>query len=160
MNSAVERLENSVQRLVETIEALPSEALYRAPAPGDWPVMSTLAHVVELMPYWSRQALDVARRTQAGQPFGRTHDDPDRIGAIEQHGNDSLDRALQRIQSAKAEAVQLLHLIPADGWSKTARHATRGEMTVQEIVDRFLLSHVDEHLEQARAAIQAVGAAR
>jgi hypothetical protein len=121
--------------------------------------MSTLAHVVELMPYWSRQALDVSRRPQNNQPFGRTQEDPGRIGAIEQHGNDSLDTMLQRLEAATTEAIQLLQQIPADGWTKTARHANRGEMSVEQIVEQFLTSHVEDHLEQARAAIRAVGVA-
>ena len=137
------------------MQTLPEEVLYRAPTPGEWPVMSTLAHVVELMPYWARQAREVAARPRNGEPFGRTHDDPDRIGAVEQHGRDSLGAALERIRQALDETVRTLRAIPAEGWSRTARHANRGEMSVEAIVDQFLVSHVEEHLGQAREAIRA-----
>ena len=151
----ISRIETSVQELVDTVEALPQQVLYAEPAPSEWPVMSILAHVVELMPYWARQALDVSRRSADGQPFGRTHDDPDRIGAVQQHGQDSLDSILPRLRTACTEAIDTLQQIPADRWTRTARHANRGDMTVEQIVDQFLVSHVEEHLTQARQAITA-----
>ncbi len=151
----IKRLEASVHSLIETVQGLPEELLYRAPNPGEWPVMSTLAHVVELMPYWSRQARAVAARERNGEPFGRTHDDPDRIGAVEQHGRDSLASALERIRGALGETVRTLRDIPAEGWSRTGRHANRGEMSVEAMIDQFLVSHVEEHLGQAREAIRA-----
>jgi uncharacterized damage-inducible protein DinB len=152
----ISRIETSVQQLVDTVEALPEQVLYAEPEPSEWPVMSILAHVVELMPYWAHQALEVSRRPADSQPFGRTHDDADRIGAVQQHGHDSLDSMLPRIRSGCAEAVDTLRQIPPEGWARTARHANRGDMSVEQIVDQFLVSHVEEHLTQARAAISAL----
>ncbi len=76
----IQRLERSVNQLILEIERLPADVLYRAPSEGEWPVMSTLAHLAELMPYWAHQATGIAARPD--EPFGRTHDDPDRIGAV------------------------------------------------------------------------------
>ena len=156
MTDRTSRIQTAVQQLTQTAEALPDKVLYAEPEPNEWPVMSILAHVVELMPYWAKQALEVSRRSQNGQPFGRTHDDPDRIGAVQQHGRDSLDSMLPRVQAACSEAVDLLAQIPPDGWARTARHANRGDMTVEQIVDQFLVTHVEDHLAQARAAISAL----
>src|SRR5262249_45806082 len=79
-------LERTVHDLLGEIEALPADVLYREPVPGEWPVMSTLAHLAELLPYWAHEAADLAR--SPGKDFGRTHDDPRRLGAIAQHGHD------------------------------------------------------------------------
>lgn len=152
----ISRIQTAVQHLTDTAQTLPSNVLYAEPEPNEWPVMSILAHVVELMPYWAKQALEVSRRSADSQPFGRTHDDPDRIGAVQQHGRDSLDSMLPRVQTACAEAVDLLRQIPQDRWTRTARHANRGDMSVEQIVDQFLVNHVEEHLTQARAAISAL----
>ena len=151
----ISRIQTAVQQLTDTAQALPSNVLYAEPEPNEWPVMSILAHVVELMPYWAKQALEVSRRSADSQPFGRTHDDPDRIGAVQQHGRDSLDSMLPRVQTACSEAVDLLRQIPEDRWSRTARHANRGDMSVEQIVEQFLVSHVEEHLKQARETITA-----
>ena len=57
-----QRLEASVQRVLQDIERLPADVVYREPRPGEWPVMSTLAHVSELLPYWAHQAEGVVER--------------------------------------------------------------------------------------------------
>jgi uncharacterized damage-inducible protein DinB len=156
VDERVQRIETSVQRLIETVEALPTNILYREPAAGEWPVMSTLAHVVEVMPYWAHQAVEVAGRQQNDLPFGRTHDDPDRIAAVDQHGGDSLDSMLPRLRQSLDECVRTLRSIPADRWTRTAHHANRGEMSIEAIVDSFLVNHVQEHLAQAQQAITAL----
>ena len=77
----IAHVERIVRRLVSEIEQLPSEVLYREPEPGEWPVMSTLAHLEELLPYWAREAADLAKAP--GKAVGRSHDDPRRIGAVQ-----------------------------------------------------------------------------
>src|SRR5205823_1082285 len=87
------------------------------------------------------------------QPFGRTHDDPERIRAVEEHAGESLEKAIELVQEALRECVQTLRAIPAEGWRRTARHARRGELTVEQFVDMFLVEHVEEHRRQAEATI-------
>src|SRR5262249_5134135 len=126
------------------------------PRPGEWPVMSTLAHLAEMLPYWAHQAESVARAPEVS--FGRTHEDPDRLGAIDQHGHDSLDTTVNRIRSALRECVSTLRRIPKQGWSTVGTSPTRGTMSVKQIVDRFLVSHADEHAAQTRATLEALQA--
>ena len=38
--------------------------------------------------------------------------------------------------------------LPADAWQLRGTHPTRGEMPVTEIVERMLLSHLEEHADQ------------
>ena len=45
---------------------------------------------MEMLPYWAEQARAVAARSQDGEAFGRTHDDPERIAAVRQHARDDL----------------------------------------------------------------------
>ena len=150
----VQRLERSVNQLIGEIERLPAEVLYRAPSPGEWPVMSTLAHMAEMLPYWARQAQGIA--SQPGQPFGRTHDDADRIGAVEEHGHDSLDVAVARLRTSLQECVTALRALPEDAWAKAGRHPTRGMMTIEQLVDAFVINHAEEHATQLQTTLQAV----
>ncbi len=152
-------LDESVRALAATAEGMSQNALYRAPGPDDWSVMKVLAHAVELLPYWAHQASEVASRAERNQPFGRTHDDPDRIAAVEDHGADPLRQMLPKLEASLREAVATLRSIPPDAWSKTALHARRGEMSVADIVDQFMVQHMDEHVAQARQIAAAVGAA-
>jgi uncharacterized damage-inducible protein DinB len=152
----VERLQASVQRLLTEIDRLPADVLYREPSAGEWPVMSTLAHLAELLPYWAHQAEGVARSPESS--FGRTHADPDRIGAVEQHGHDSLETAVARIRTALEECVTTLRRIPADAWTTIGHSPTRGTMSVEQIVDRFLVDHAEEHAAQTQATLSALRA--
>ena len=148
----IARLERSVHQLLSAVERLPAEVLYREPQPGEWPVMSTLAHVEELLPYWAHEAAQVA--TAPGKPLGRTHEDPRRIGAITEHGHDSLEAMVPRIRAALAECVTVLRGIPADAWSRTGQHARRGPMSVADVIDDFLVQHAEEHAAQIQAALK------
>lgn len=148
----IARLERSVRQLLEEVERLPSMVLYREPQPGEWPVMSTLAHLEELLPYWAREAAQVA--ATPNQALGRTHDDPRRIGAIAEHGHDTLDAIVPRIRLALTECVRTLRSIPSDAWSRTGQHPRRGQMSVADVVQDFLVNHAEEHAAQIQAALK------
>lgn len=150
----IQRLERTVQGLINDIERLPADVLYRAPSPGEWPVMSTLAHLAELLPYWAHQAEAIVRAP--GQPFGRTHEDPDRIGAVEQHGRDSLDAIVPRLRASLEECLRTLRALPADAWQLAGEHSRRGSMTISEMVDSFLVEHAEEHATQTQATLSAL----
>lgn len=152
----IQRLETNALRLLRDVEQLPADVLYREPGPGEWPVMSTLAHVAELLPFWAHQAEGIAR--EPGSSFGRSHDDPRRVGPIEQHGHDALDAIVPSIRLGLDQCLATLRSIPAEAWSKTGQHATRGEMSVADIVDRFLVSHVEEHQAQIASTLSTVSA--
>src|SRR5437868_2415702 len=94
----IQRLETSVQRLLAEVERLPADVLYRETSAGEWPVMSTLAHVAEILPYWAHQAESIAR--SPGAPFGRTAEDPGRIAAVDQHSRDALEAIVARIRAS------------------------------------------------------------
>lgn len=148
------RLEQAVQRLLGEVGGLAHEALYREPGSGEWSVTKVLAHLAELLPYWARQAEAVAARDQNDQPFGRTHEDPDRIAAVEEHGQDSLETTVVRVQAGLEVATATLRRIPAEKWTRTGRHERRGEMSVEQIVDDFLVQHAEEHVAQVESILQ------
>src|SRR5579864_1951038 len=93
----ISQVERTVQQLLDEVERLPRDVLYREPEAGEWPVMSTLAHLAELLPYWAHEAADLAA-SPGKSDVGRTHEDPRRLGAIEQHGHDSLAALMPSIR--------------------------------------------------------------
>lgn len=153
------RIESLVEQLLERVGGDPAEQWYAAPTADDWTVMQSLAHVAELLPYWTRQAQDVAARSEHDQPFGRTHDDPARIAAVEAHAHDRPEHVTPRIRAALVETAVALRAIPAPGWARTGRHARRGEMSVEQIVDQFLIEHMEEHLAQVDTILRSPGPA-
>jgi uncharacterized damage-inducible protein DinB len=154
----IQCLELSVQRLIQDVQRLPADVLYPEPGAGEWPVMSTLAHVAEILPYWAHQAERIARAP--GASFGRTHEDPDRIAAVEQHSRDALGATVSRIRAGLDESVRALRALPADAWTRAGQHPSRGSMTVDEIIERFLVNHVEEHAAQINSTITTLTTAR
>ena len=151
-------IERSVQQVLHDVESLPSEVLYREPEAGEWPVMSTLAHLAELLPYWAHEAAQVAGNP--GGPVGRTHEDPRRLGAIEQHGRDSLASILPSIRAARDECIRTLRGIPVEGWNAVGQHVRGMPISAAEVADRFVVHHAEEHAAQIRATLQALNSAK
>ena len=151
-------VESTVQQLLSEIQQLPADVLYREPAPGEWPVMTTLAHLAELLPYWSHEAADLA--ASPGKVVGRTHEDPQRLGAIEQHGHDSLADIVPSIRAALDECLATLRGIPSESWSAVGQHVRGGPITPDELVSRFVVNHAREHADQIHATLQALRTAK
>jgi uncharacterized damage-inducible protein DinB len=153
--SAEERIERAVQALLTRLEQLPNDALYREPGAGEWAVMSTLAHVIEMLPYWAKQCQSIA--ASPGSAFGRTHDDPGRLNAIAAHGQDSLSAASASLRASADEAIAILQSIPRETWSVKGEHVRRGAMSIEQVIDEFMVRHVEDHLVQVNVALGAVG---
>jgi uncharacterized damage-inducible protein DinB len=150
-------------RIAETVEALrhwasglDADLVHGRPPDGEWAVAENLVHVVEFLPYWADRLPEVVARP--GAPFGRTHEDPARIAWIEEHRHDPLGDVLPALTRAADRACRQLCAVPEDAWELTGRHR-RGEMTLREIVEFFLVEHLDDHFRQARAAWRAVNGA-
>jgi hypothetical protein len=152
----IQRIERGAQQLVQEIQQMPPNVLYQAPEPGEWPVMSTLAHVAELMPYWAHQAEAIAQTP--GRPFGRLHDDPRRIGAVADHGQDSLDSMVPRLRAGLDECAKTLRALPAEAWTRAGQHPSRGSMTAEQVISIFVADHIDEHAAQIKATLQSLSA--
>jgi len=155
LDDRIARLERGIDALLHRLTALPSEALYQSPREGEWPVMSNLAHVVEMLPYWAHQAEHIAH--QPGAPFGRTVDDPGRLEGIEQHARDAVDVIGQSLRAALAETLHTLRAIPDSGWDLSGVHPLRGSMTATEVLDALMVKHVEDHVSQIDAALSALG---
>lgn len=130
---------------------------YDPPEPGAWSVMENLAHAVEFLRYWADQVHVVVQRP--GQPFGRTHDDAERIAWVAEHGKDDPNDVLAALHQSARYAADRLADVPDAAWdTATGIHANRGPMTLPAIVEFFLTDHLRAHLHQAQDA--QAGAAR
>ena len=147
----VERLRAAAGRIRAGAAARPEDAL-TGPDPDSgerWDRGQVLAHVAEMLPYWVEQAEAVA----AGQrsTFGRVRSDPGRVGAIERDRREDPRRLLDRIDQGVEGVAALLGRLDDRSMARRARHQTLGEMTVAEIIDRFLVDHLEEHADQLEA---------
>jgi len=123
------------------------------PDPGAierWEAGQVWAHVAEFPGYWLEQIRQlVAHATEeAPHPFGRTRTDPGRLAAIERERHTDPPALLARVRGSLAEVTDTVRSLPGEVWSVRGTHPVRGEMTVHDIVERFIVGHLEEHAAQ------------
>jgi hypothetical protein len=156
-NEVAARLTHAVEVLIAAAEAVGAD-LYRAPDEGEWSAMENLAHVVELVPFWTQRARDVALGRV--ERFGRTPEEWDqRAEAVAAHAKDDLPSMLSSLRSALTIGIDALREIPDDAWSRAAELEAGGQrLTVAELVELRLTGHVEAHVRQATDAARSASA--
>lgn len=120
------------------------------PATGEqWDAGQAWAHVAEFVPYWQGEVERVvAGASRDPVPFGRTSADPIRVGAIEAGRDEAPAEQMTRLAVSLMRLRTYLVGLPETQWSARGVHSRLGEMTVAQIVDRFIVAHLNEHADQ------------
>jgi hypothetical protein len=158
----LERLDVVEARLgtAAATEPAPGALTHADPTSGErWDRGQVWAHLAEFIPYWIEQARPVIDGQPSGEPvrFGRTHTDPERIGAIERDRREPVTE----LWAATREHIALLRtflgeLLP-DQWAAVGQHRTRGAMSVLQITEEFLVGHLEQHADQLESLSRAPG---
>ena len=122
-----------------------------------WERGQVWAHLSEFIPYWITEAGPVLQdqRSDAPVSFGRTKRDPERIGAIERNRHRPVSLLWDDTRGDIAALRAFLGTIGPDQWATTGLHPTLGAMTVDELVERFLVGHLEEHADQLEGMVSA-----
>jgi len=151
VDALLARLADAERRLAEHADA-PLPSGLTDPDPGDderWEAGQVWAHLAEFPGYWLAQAERVvALPTSEPVPFGRVKTDANRIEAIERDRHTDPAALLQRVRASLAKVSDAARNLPAEAWTRRGMHPTRGEMTVESIVERFIVEHLEEHADQ------------
>jgi hypothetical protein len=154
VESLVGRLEEVERRLAEHA-ARPLPAGLSDPDPGAeerWEAGQVWAHLAEFPAYWLAQANRViAGPTNPPVPFGRVKTDAGRLEAIERDRHADPQGLLERVRSSLGEVTDAVRSWDPETWRLVGAHPTRGEMTVERIVETFLVDHLEEHADQLDA---------
>lgn len=155
MSAAVEsllaRLADAERRLAELADA-PLPSGLAEPDPGGterWEAGQVWAHLAEFPAYWLAQAQRVvALPTNEPVPFGRVKTDAGRVEAIERDRHTDPAALLERVRASLAEVSEAARSMPPEAWILRGAHPTSGEMTVERLVERFIVKHLEEHADQ------------
>ncbi|MCV0404199.1 MAG: DinB family protein [Chloroflexi bacterium] len=151
VDALLSRLSGAERRLVEHAAA-PVPTGLTEPDPGGeerWEAGQVWAHLAEFPAYWLAQARAVIEaRSDEPVPFGRVKTDPDRIAAIERDRHADPHALLARVRTALEELSDAARAWDAESWRALGTHPTRGAMTVERIVEEFVVSHLEEHADQ------------
>ena len=128
------------------------ERLRQHASEEDWSAMQALGHIVEIIPYWMH---DCQRIIAADTPptFGRENDAPERLEGVEQGARKKTDELLSQLKGEiSSAAAGILAMSDADR-EKKGIHIHKGETTVAEVLEIFMVAHAEEHLAQIRKAL-------
>lgn len=114
-----------------------------------WEAGQVWAHIAEFVPYWHRQIESVVSAYD-GTPvqFGRVKTDPGRIAAIETGRHESIATQMVQTHEAIASLKTYLGGLTLVQWGSIGVHPARGEMNVGQMVERFEVDHLEEHVAQ------------
>jgi hypothetical protein len=126
-----------------------------------WEAGQVWAHLAEFVPYWMREIEDViGAASDDAVSFGRVKTDEGRLAAIERDRHSDVMELMSRVSSSVERLRIVLAELEPHEWDARGRHATLGEMRVAEIVERFLVGHLEEHAEQLDRLAEADTAGR
>jgi hypothetical protein len=135
---------------VEAGDPWPLSAAYGTEPESDWGPKELLAHTAEMLGFWPAEIETILAGGPEPVPFGRVSTDPARIARIERDRvlptGELFDRIGVEVGQVRAK---LVGLTAGDG-SRIGLHPRLAEMTVATIVERFLVGHLEEHVDQLR----------
>lgn len=153
--SQARRLENASEQLTQLMRQPDvAKRLRTAPGKEDWSAMQVLGHVDEMIPYWLDQ---IHHLIAAPEPptFGRAVDAPERLAGPARGANGDPDELLRQLHSEVETAAREIRQMSPSDRAKKGTHIRRGEVTVADCVETFIVAHAEEHLAQVRTALQA-----
>ena len=133
-------------------EPWPLSAAYGAEPESDWGPKEILAHVEEMLEYWPRQVDGILAAAAADGPpaFGRVATDETRIGRIGADRQLPADELFDRVAAGARDVEARMAAIPPQEQARSGVHVRLGEMTIPAIFERFVVSHLEEHVRQLR----------
>lgn len=149
----LERVYEEVARLLRD-EGVTSR-LRTAPGQDAWSAMQTLGHMTEMIPYWLNHCRALIAATGAPPRFGRTAGSPERIAGVAQGATAEPGALLAQLEEEVRSAAGTIRKFSEAERGKRGISSERGEMTVAEVLESFIVSHAEEHLAQVKAALRA-----
>ena len=168
-DKTLQRIHAAADRLADTRPA----TVERAPWPlserfddtpeAEWGPPEVLAHVAEMIPFWQgemeRIIAGAATQAAAGaaeagggaaepMPFGRVATDNVRLGILERDRSLPPTELYDRIASSLERFERRWSTLSAAERGRCGLHPRLGEMTVEAIADRFIVTHLADHAAQ------------
>jgi DinB family protein len=160
MNDLTRRLEDAGAALgglrdeLVAGEPWPLSGAYGTEPEADWGPREVLAHVNEMVPYWTGQFQMVLDGDPAtAVPFGRTSSDPGRLGRIAEDRRLPVGELLDRITIGLDRAATFMEGLTDGELARRGAHTIRGDLTITEGLERFLVGHLEDHVDQLRAIL-------
>ena len=145
---------------IEAGEPWPLSTAYGTEPEADWGPKEVLAHVAEMIPYWLDEIERVVAGAEGAVPFGRVASDTNRIERIGRDRVLPATELLRRIEASAGVAARRLRELDDVAQRRVGLHPRLGELSVEDIAERFVAAHLVDHDTQLRAILGARPAGR
>jgi uncharacterized damage-inducible protein DinB len=148
----LEQVSEEVARLLRGADV--ASRLRTTPGQDAWSAMQTLGHMTEMIPYWLNHCRVLIAATGAPPRFGRTAGSPERMAGVAHGAMAEPGALLARLEEEVRSAAGTIRKLTEAESSKRGISGERGEITVAEVIESFIVSHAEEHLVQVKAALR------
>ena len=157
------RLEQAIEAMVELGAQLAAGEPWRqadvvGPGPeSSWGPREVLAHVSEMLPFWMGEIELILDAGGGSEPpaFGRLEADELRVAIITRDRAFPARELLGRVEAEGRRVARRLRALGDADADAPGRHVTRGDLSVREIAERFIVSHIEGHVTQLRETLAA-----
>jgi hypothetical protein len=158
MQELIDRLETAASEMealrsgVVAGEPWPLSEAYGAEPESSWGPKEVLAHVEEMLGYWPSQ-VDAILASPASDPapgFGRVATDESRIRRVGEDRKLPADELFDQVASGSRDVAARMAALTPDQQARSGVHVRLGEMTIPALYERFIVSHLEEHVRQLR----------
>lgn len=149
----LERVYDQVARLLR--EPNVAARLRRAPGESEWSAMQTLGHMTEMIPYWLSHCRVLIAATDELPTFGRARGSPERLAGVAHGAAAEPDALLTQLRDEVRSAASTIRGLSSAERGKRGNCTGRGEMTVADVIESFIVKHAEEHLAQVESALRA-----
>jgi hypothetical protein len=148
----LERVYEDVAKLLR--EPKVASRLRTAPGEHEWSAMQALGHMAEMIPYWLHHCRVLIAATGHPPTFGRTPGSPERLAGVAHGAAADPDVLLSQLQKEVRAAAGTIRNLSMAERCKRGINPERGELTVADVLESFIVSHAEEHLAQVQAALR------
>ncbi|HYN69163.1 MAG TPA: DinB family protein [Candidatus Eisenbacteria bacterium] len=167
LTGAAQRLRAAATELLELQPELEARApwplsdVYGPGPESSWGPPEVLAHVAEMLPYWLgeiERVFDPHERAAAGGqpvPFGRIEADTFRVGLIGRDRAIPIRELMARTGASAERVAQRLETLTDEEAARRGLHPTRGQLAVTDMLEPFIVGHLEGHVRQLREILAA-----
>lgn len=165
MDDLADRLDKGLEAMLElgarlaAGEPWPMAGVVGPGPESSWGPREVLAHVAEMLPFWLGEIELILDAGGGAEPlgFGRLEDDELRVAIITRDREFPARELLGRVEVEGRRASRRFRALSDADAATVGRHVTRGDLTVRDIADRLIVSHLEGHVAQLRETVGAAG---
>ncbi|OLO27900.1 hypothetical protein BTR23_19000 [Alkalihalophilus pseudofirmus] len=145
--SNITSVNESIDRIIETVRGLPEETIRWEPTEDEWSIMQIIAHIVEALPYWVAEIEQLVETP--GKPWGRNHLHEPRLEAVKPETVDaiSVDEMIQALEEVKQTVQEGIGNLTREQLAAeaTSVNPNFGTKPPSWIIDHLIDEHVNKH---------------